>query len=56
MVDGGWRVVGVGGGWWWWVAVWVVLVAHRIFVSAKVPLGLIRVLNWVGVGLRGFED
>ena len=39
-------VVGGGGGWWWWVAVWVVLVAHRIFV----------VLNWVGVGLRGFED
>ena len=40
---GGWLVVGGGGGWWWWVAVLVLVVAHRI-------------LNWVGVGLRGFED
>ena len=30
--------------------IWVVVVAHRIFVSAQVPLGLIRVLNWVGLG------
>ena len=26
---------------WWWV------VAYRILVSAPVPMGLIRVLNWV---------
>ena len=35
---------------------WVVVVAYRILVSAPVPLGLIRVLNWVGVRPRGVED
>ena len=30
--------------------------AYRILVSAPVPVGLIRVLNWVGFGPRGFED
>ena len=29
---------------------WVVVVAHRILVSAPVPLMLIRGLNWVGLG------
>ena len=46
MVKSYWVVVVVVGGW----------VAYRILVSAPVPLVLIRVLNWVGVGPRGFED
>ena len=32
------------------------MVAYRILVSAPVPLVLIGVLNWVGVGPRGSGD
>ena len=32
------------------------VVAHKILVSAPVPLELIGPLNWVGAGPRGFGD